>query len=66
MQNGEVGHNYKQIGPALGLQVLGGGGGGGRLVLVDCFPQLVFNCVLSSCNTAIKMCEVQLANNGHS
>ena len=28
-------------------------------VLVDCFPQLVFNCVLSSCNTAIKMCGVQ-------
>ena len=25
------------------------GRGGGRLVLVDCFPQLVFNCVLSSC-----------------
>ena len=25
---------------------------------VDCFPQLVFNCLLSSCNTAIKTCEV--------
>ena len=31
----------------------------------DCFPQLVFNCVLSSCNTAIKTCEVP-ADNGHS
>ena len=33
-------------------------GWGGGLVVGDCFPQLVFNCLLSSCNTAIKTCEV--------
>ena len=43
--------------PVLGLQVLGGGGG----AVADCFPQLVFNCVLSSCVTTIKMCGVQPA-----
>ena len=46
--------------PVLGLQDRGEGGGGVGGVLVDCFPQLVFNCLLSSCNTTIKMCGVQL------